>query len=215
MTDIYGRLCTYLDLAAINPSSPLPRPIGLPEEETIGVTSAASGEGEETASSGDQPSAGGVPATGTVTIGAGSVSDFVPPPPLPPAADTSAPLGAAATAAAAVPPDPVVALGTTNPAAVRGSGGDALSTFIAAPRSSSSSSSPAASPTAGAGAGSGSGVAAAAASGRVGEGCCTAEELKALEEGVMDDLDVSDPVTLNIYGRQFTLSPRAATCGTL
>lgn len=182
MSDIYGRLCTYLDLAATNPS-PLPRG---PREEASRATSTVSAASEETATR-DQPSAFAsyaVSATGAVTISTGTASDFVPPP-LPPAVDISATLGAAA-AAAAVPPDPVVVPGTTTPATVNSSGEGALSTFIATQHSSSSSP-PAALPMASSG---------------VGEECGTAEELKVLEEGVMNDLDVSERLSvclLSIY----------------
>ncbi|CAN0282798.1 unnamed protein product [Pylaiella littoralis] len=183
MTDIYGRLCTYLDLAATNPSPALLRSSAPRQEPANGATPTASGTSEEN-STGDRPSAtasGGTSATGTVTIGAGIASDFAPPPP--PPVDASATPGAAA-----VPPDPMVVTGAMIPAASSSGEEGALSTFIATPHAYVPSSPPAALPTAGAGAGAAA-AAAAAASDPVGGGCGTAEELKALEEGVINDLD--------------------------
>lgn len=139
MTDIYSRLCTYLDLAATNPPPPLPRPSGPPG-----------------------PSSGPSSTAGSVSISTGSATDFVPPPAPAPAAT---PLEAA--------PGEVPATS---------GGGGALSTFIAAPPSFSSP--PAGSPpAAAAGTAAGGGVEAGRGS--------TAGELAELEEGVMNDLDVS------------------------
>lgn len=131
MTEIYSRLCTYLDLAATNPPPPLPRPSGPPG-----------------------------PSSGTVSISTGSATDFVPPPAPAPAS----------TPSEAAPGEVSAASG----------GGGALSTFIVAPPSFSSA--PAGLPAA-AGAAAGGG-------GEAGRGS-TAGELAELEEGIMNDLDVS------------------------
>ncbi|CAN0285481.1 unnamed protein product, partial [Ectocarpus sp. 13 AM-2016] len=155
MTDIYSRLCAYLDRAASNPAPALPScPHRLPD----GQEPTAEGE-ENTAVSG----AGGATTTaGTVGIGSGAPSDFVPPQPPPAATDASA------SATGAVP-------------ATAAGGEGTLSTFtVAAP----SFSSPPVGETAATAASAGG-----ASSGGVGEGGCTAEELKALEAGVLDDLE--------------------------
>lgn len=161
MTEIYSRLCTYLDLAATNPPPPL----------HCGGT----GEQASVPASTDQPSAasGGLSATGTANIGTGAATDFVPPAP-PAEADASAAQGTV------VPPE--AAPGTASSAA--SGGGGALSTFIAAAPSFSSP--PAGLPEA----------ASAATGGGVGGGGGTAEELAALEESLMNDLDVSMPYSI-------------------
>ncbi|CAN0023540.1 unnamed protein product [Ectocarpus fasciculatus] len=147
MTDIYSRLCTYLDRAASNPAParpPCPPRLAGGPEPTEGTTISGAG--------------GATTTVETVSIASGAPSDFVPPQPPPPAT------GASASATGAVP---ATAAG-------------ALSTFtVAAP---SFSSPPPVGPTAVA-------ATAAATSGGVGEGGCTAEELKALEAGVLDDLE--------------------------
>ncbi|CAN0112565.1 unnamed protein product [Ectocarpus sp. 4 AP-2014] len=155
MTNIYSRLCAYLDRAASNPAPALP---SCPHRLAVGQEPTAEGE-ENTAVSG----AGGATATaGTVGIGSGAPSDFVPPQPPPAATDASA------SATGAVP-------------ATAAGGERALSTFtVAAP----SFSSPPVGQTAAAAAAVGG-----ATSGGVWEGGCTAEELKALEAGVLDDLE--------------------------
>eukprot|EP00752_Nemacystus_decipiens_P009458 g8457.t1 len=113
MTEIYSRLCNYLDLAATNPPPPLHR---------------GTGDGASGPISTDQslpPAApGSVPATDeAVNISTGAATDFAPPPPPPPAAQASA---------AGVPPE--AAAGTAS----AGSRAGALSTFIAAAPSFSS-----------------------------------------------------------------------------
>ncbi|CAM9890477.1 unnamed protein product [Ectocarpus sp. 8 AP-2014] len=155
MTDIYSRLCAYLDRAASNPAPALP---SCPHRLASGEDPTAEGEGS-TAVSG----AGGAMTTaGTVGIRSGAPSDFVPPQPPPPDTDASA------SATGAVP-------------ATAAGGEGALSTFtVAAP----SFTSPPVGQTAAAAA-----VAGGATSGGVGEGGCTAEELRALEAGVLDDLE--------------------------
>ncbi|CAB1110202.1 unnamed protein product [Ectocarpus sp. CCAP 1310/34] len=155
MTDIYSRLCAYLDRAASNPAPALP---SCAHQLAGGQELTAEGEGN-TAVSG----AGGATTTaGTVGIGPRPPSDFVPP--QPPPATTNA----SASATGAVP-------------ATAAGGEGALSTFtVVAP----SFSSPSVGQTADAAAAAGG-----ATSGRVGEGGCTAEELKAMEAGVLDDLE--------------------------
>lgn len=154
MTEIYSRLCAYLDRAASNPAPARPPcPHGLPggQEPSEGTTIGGSGGATTTA--------------GTVSIGSGAPSDFVPPQPPPPSRDASA------SSAGDVP-------------ATAASGDGVLSTFtVAAP----SLSSPPVGPTTVAAAAAAAG---GATSGGVGEGGCTAEELKALEAGVLEDLEV-------------------------
>ncbi|CAN0294787.1 unnamed protein product, partial [Ectocarpus sp. 12 AP-2014] len=155
MTDIYSRLCAYLDRAASNPAPALP---SCPHRLAGGQEPTAEGV-ENTAVSG---AGGAITTTGAVGIGSGAPSDFVPPQPPPAATDASA------SATGAVP-------------ATAAGGEGALSTFtVAAP----SFSSPPVGQTAAAAAAAGG-----ATSGGVGEGGCTAEELKALEAGVLDDLE--------------------------
>lgn len=112
MTEIYSRLCTYLDLAATNPPPPLHR------------GGQASGPTPTDQSSSPPAASGGLPATGTgtVNIRTGAATDFVP-------------AHASAAQGTGIPPE--AAPGTTPAAA---NGGGALSTFIAAAPSFSSSS---------------------------------------------------------------------------
>ncbi|CAM9464550.1 unnamed protein product [Ectocarpus sp. 6 AP-2014] len=156
MTDIYSRLCAYLDRAASNPAPALS---SCPHRLAGGEDPTAEGEGS-TAVSG----AGGAMTTaGTVGIGSGAPSDFVPP--QPPPLDTDA----SASATGAVP-------------ATAAGGEGALSTFtVAAPSFPS--------PPVGQTAAAATAAAGGATSGGVREGGCTAEELKALEAGVLDDLE--------------------------
>lgn len=182
MTQIYSRLCTYLDLAATNPPPPLRRGSG---EQASGPTSTRQ----------SSASSGGLPDAGTVSISTGAATDFVPP--APPAAD------AASAPGTGVPHE--AAPGTASPAI----GGGALSTFIAAAPSFSTPSTglPEAAPAA-AGA-----VAGAASAGVLGGGGGT-EELAALEEGLLNDLDVSGRVLsteslfAGLFARLFGRSPQ-------
>lgn len=177
MTEIYSRLCTYLDLAATNPPPPLHRGTG--GEQASGPTS--------TGQSPPPAAPGGLPGTtGTVNISTGAATDFVPPAP-------AAAAGAAAAQGTGVPPE-AAAPGTSSAA----SGGGALSTFIAAAPSFSSP--PAGLPAAE------SAAAEAGAGGRAGGGgggtTTTVEGLAALEEGLLNDLDVSAHVMF-VFGTRF------------
>ena len=167
MTEIYSRLCTYLDLAATNPPPPLHR--GGPGEQAS-VSAPADQSSSPSAASGDPP------ATGTVNISTGAATDFVPP------ASASAAAAAPASAAQGTDTPPEVAPGTA-PAGV-------LSTFIAAAPSFSS---PSASLPAGAGSAAADGAGVSGGSAAAGGGG-TAEGLAALEEGLLGDLDVSEHV---------------------
>lgn len=171
MTEIYSRLCTYLDLAATNPPPPLHR-----------------GAGEQSS----PPSApGGLSATaGTVNISTGAATDFVPPAP---------PANASAAQGTGVVPPEAAAPGT---AAAAASGAGALSTFIAAAPSFSSPPSglpeaESAAAQAGAGRGAGAGIGG------------TAEGLAALEEGLLNDLDVSEHVMF-LFGVNLVLDYRSS-----